>query len=233
MVFLIRKSKVRDVAGLDSKFFIFKFKKSHYTPKTYAYYPFSSPSTSIVFEPLIATLPVWDRCAIEAEIVAVGGYLLQNVKGERRYKIVNTKHVRLIMTEDEQQELEAEYLSDESELVDTSKSLFEYLLPEPKLFFEQSEPSATKAVSNRTSAACKKISKTELVITIMYKNNKKKYVRYSDALGDLTFTNPMDLFIDALETNNLPCHLLFDIEGLVFTKADSNMIERCYLSKDF
>ena len=137
------------------------------------------------------------------------------------------------MTEDEQKELEAEYLSDESELVDTSKSLFEYLLPEPKLFFEQSEPSATKAVSSRTSAACKKISKTELVITIMYKNNKKKYVRYSDALGELTFTNPKDLFIDALETNNSPCHLLFDIEGLVFTKADSNIIKECYLNKGF
>ena len=44
--------------------------------------------------------------------MAVGGYLLQNVKGERRYKIVNTKHVRLILTEDEQKELEAEYIFD-------------------------------------------------------------------------------------------------------------------------
>ena len=67
----------------------------------------------------------------------------------------------------------------------------------------------------------------------MYKNNKKKYVRYSDALGELTFTNPKDLFIDALETNNSPCHLLFDIEGLVFTKADSNIIKECYLNKGF
>ena len=62
---------------------------------------------------------------------------------------MNTKHVRLIMTEDEQKELEAEYLSDESDLFDsTSKSLFEYLFPESKLFFEQSELSATKVVSS-------------------------------------------------------------------------------------
>ena len=91
---------------------------------------------------------------------------------------MNTKHVRLIGTEDEQKELEAEYLSDESDLFDsTSKSLFEYIFPEPKRFYEQFEPSATKAVSSRTSAACKKISTIELVITIMYKNNKKEYVR--------------------------------------------------------
>ena len=80
--------------------------------------------------------------------MAIGGYLLQNVKEERRYYNVNTKHVRLIGTEDEQKELEAEYLPDESNLFDTSKSLFEYLLPEPKLFFEQSELSATKVVSS-------------------------------------------------------------------------------------
>ena len=67
----------------------------------------------------------------------------------------------------------------------------------------------------------------------MYKNNKKKYVRYSDALGDLTFTIPKDLFIDALETNNSPCHLLFDSESLVFTKANSNIIKECYLNKGF
>ena len=47
------------------------------------------------------------------------------------------------------------------------------------------------------------------------------------------FTNPMVLFIDALETNNSPCHLLFDIEGLVFTKADSKIIKECYLNKGF
>lgn len=53
------------------------------------------------------------------------------------------------MTEDEQNELEGEYLSDESDLFDsTSKSLFEYLFPESKLFFEQSELSATKVVSS-------------------------------------------------------------------------------------
>ena len=68
---------------------------------------------------------------------------------------MNTKHVRLIGTEDEQNELEGEdlfdideYLSEESVLFDTSKSLFEYLLPEPKLFFEQSELSASKVVSS-------------------------------------------------------------------------------------
>lgn len=67
----------------------------------------------------------------------------------------------------------------------------------------------------------------------MSKNNKRKYVRYSDALGGLTFKTPKDLFIDALETNNSPCHLLFDIGGHVSTKSGSNIIKECYFNKDF
>ena len=93
---------------------------------------------------------------------------------------MNTKHVRLIMTEDEQKELKNEdlfdideYLSEESVLFDTSKSLFEYLLPEPKLFFEQSEPSATKAVSSRTSAACKKSAKLNLSLPLCTRTTKR------------------------------------------------------------
>ncbi|QLQ79359.1 hypothetical protein HG537_0B07130 [Torulaspora globosa] len=177
----------------------------------------------------------------QIRFIAVGGFLLQAVKSDQRYKIVNFKYALRTMNEAEKKRLQNEelfdideYLSYENDLLDTSsKMLFEYIAPEQKDFYVDSETGAIKVVTGRTASAVKKSSATELVITITYPTNKKKYLRYSEALSAPTFTNPQDLFTDTLETDNSLSHLLFDIEGLVFTKADSEIMKDCYLNIGF
>ncbi|QLQ81246.1 hypothetical protein HG537_0E06030 [Torulaspora globosa] len=137
----------------------------------------------------------------QTRYINVDGYLLQAVDGETSYKIVSFKNARSRMSMKEREQFEKDelvdidgYLSQESDLFDcTSKRLFEMIPTQQRLFWEQLEPRATKVVTTRTPAECKRSSTNEDVIQITYKANRKKFLRYTTArLDQFRFQMPDD-----------------------------------------